>query len=133
MKEKGFWKQENGEYLPHPNCKCHWEEKGIQEREKENEQRDTLIAAFKNHTKSNKLAEQLADEIINVLKENHHAQYQTQSLKNVFLVFDGKYLMSSDGKLLLPAVAGKPVSVDEDIIRTTIPGVYEKDNQDQTF
>lgn len=27
MKAKGFWKQKNGEYLPHPNCKCHWEEK----------------------------------------------------------------------------------------------------------
>ncbi len=27
MKSKGFWKQKNGEYLPHPNCKCHWEEK----------------------------------------------------------------------------------------------------------
>ena len=25
MKAKGFWKQKNGEYLPHPNCKCHWE------------------------------------------------------------------------------------------------------------
>ena len=29
MKAKGFWKQKNGEYLPHPNCKCHWEEKII--------------------------------------------------------------------------------------------------------
>ena len=27
MKSKGFWKQKNGEYLPHPNCKCRWEEK----------------------------------------------------------------------------------------------------------
>ena len=27
MKAKGFWKQKNGGYLPHPNCKCHWEEK----------------------------------------------------------------------------------------------------------
>ena len=27
MKAKGFWKQKNGEYLPHPNCKCRWEEK----------------------------------------------------------------------------------------------------------
>ena len=26
MKDRGFWKQKNGEYLPHPNCKCHWEE-----------------------------------------------------------------------------------------------------------
>ena len=25
MKSKGFWKQKNGKYLPHPNCKCHWE------------------------------------------------------------------------------------------------------------
>ena len=25
MRSKGFWKQKNGEYLPHPNCKCHWE------------------------------------------------------------------------------------------------------------
>ena len=22
MKSKGFWKQKNGKYLPHPNCKC---------------------------------------------------------------------------------------------------------------
>ena len=27
MKEKGFPFTENGQYVPHPNCKCHWEEK----------------------------------------------------------------------------------------------------------
>ena len=32
MKDKGFWKQKNGEYLPHPNCKCHWEEKTQRDR-----------------------------------------------------------------------------------------------------
>ena len=26
MKSKGFWKQKNGKYLPHPNCKCGWAE-----------------------------------------------------------------------------------------------------------
>lgn len=26
MRSKGFWKQKNGEYLPHPNCRCGWDE-----------------------------------------------------------------------------------------------------------
>ena len=29
IKAKGFWKQKNGKYHPHPNCKCHWEEEVI--------------------------------------------------------------------------------------------------------
>ena len=29
MKSKGFWKQKNGKYLPHPNCRCGWAEEII--------------------------------------------------------------------------------------------------------
>ena len=39
MKDWGFWKQENGEYLPHPNCKCHWAEK-IKSNDAEEEKTD---------------------------------------------------------------------------------------------
>ena len=133
MKAKGFWKQKNGEYLPHPNCKCHWEEKTIAEKGKTDEKKETLIASFNEQTRSRKLAEQLANEIIQVLKENHHAQHQSINLNNVFLVFDGERLISSDGKLLLSAVAGKPVKVEETITTSAIPGSYEKTTRIKHF
>ena len=31
MKEKGFPFIENGQYVPHPHCKCHWEEKMVKQ------------------------------------------------------------------------------------------------------
>ena len=39
MKEKGFPFTENGQYVPHPNCKCHWEEK-IKSNDAEEEKTD---------------------------------------------------------------------------------------------
>ena len=66
-----------------------------------------------------KQAAQLAEGIIQISKQNHH-------VKNgeVFLFFNGEYLMSSDGKLFLLAVAGKPVKEEETIINGAIPGAY---------
>ncbi len=29
MKQLGFWKNDDGIYIPHPNCKCRWEQESI--------------------------------------------------------------------------------------------------------
>ena len=40
MKENGFPFTENGQYVPHPHCKCHWEEK-IKSNDAEGEKTDS--------------------------------------------------------------------------------------------
>ena len=50
-------------------------------------------------------AKSLAEQIINARRENPKLREQ-----RLFLLFNGRYLMSSDGKLLLDAVSGQPVS-----------------------
>ena len=133
MKSKGFWKQKNGKYLPHPNCKCGWDEEkasnktadvAAKAKERHWEQMKTKmqLAFMREQGIGQKQAAQLAEEIIQISKQNHH-------VKNgeVFLFFNGEYLMSSDGKLLIPAVAGKPVKTEEKNTKATIYGYVEKE------
>ena len=65
-------------------------------------------------------AESLAEQIIDARRENPKLREQ-----NLFLLFNGRYLMSSDGKLLLDAVSGQPVSEKTTVTRATILGGYE--------
>jgi hypothetical protein len=53
-------------------------------------------------------AKSLAEQIIAARHEN--SQLREQKL---FLLFNGRYLVSSDGKLLLPATAGAPTATEE--------------------
>jgi len=50
-------------------------------------------------------ARSLAEQIIDARRENPKLREQ-----NLFLLFNGRYLMSSNGELLLDAVSGQPVS-----------------------
>ena len=50
MKSKGFWKQKNGEYHPHPNCKCHWEEKREKKQTRRKNQPDKTLRTIQEAT-----------------------------------------------------------------------------------
>ena len=62
-------------------------------------------------------AKSLAEQIIKVRNENLELRRQ-----KIFLIFNGRYLMSSDGKLLLNAVSGKAVSENITINQATVSG-----------
>ena len=65
-------------------------------------------------------AKSLAEQIINARREN-----PTLREEKLFLLFNGRYLISSDGKLLLDAVSGQPVSEKKTVNWTTMFGGYE--------
>jgi len=60
-------------------------------------------------------AESIAEQIIAARRENSILREQ-----KLFLLFNGRYLMSSDGKLLLDAVSGKPTSEKTTVKLTTM-------------
>ena len=66
-------------------------------------------------------AKSLAEQIINARRENPTLREQ-----KLFLLFNGRYLMSSDGKLLLDAVSGQFVSENTIINKVTMWGAVHR-------
>ena len=66
-------------------------------------------------------AKSLAEQIINARRENPKLREQ-----RLFLLFNGRYLMSSDGKLLLDAVSGQAVSENATVNKVTFWGVVHR-------
>ena len=90
----------------HPNCKCHYEDVY------ENELQTRYLDSLKKELIKKVLFTQ--HEIDKIIKMIMHAKQKLIASKkisddSVFLLFNGRYLISSDGKLILDAVSGKPV------------------------
>ena len=91
----------------HPHCCCRYVSvaapyKNVSEEvERYRIVKNLKVAANLDEEKAKTLAEQ----IINARRENSKLREQ-----RLFLLFNGRYLLSSDGKLLLDAVSGQPVS-----------------------
>jgi len=91
----------------HPNCRCKYEDVPITEKSiiLQNEKQSIAADIVIKHSVSAELADTLAKQIIIAKMEN-----TTLESGKTFLLFNGRYLFSSDGRLLLNAVSGKPVS-----------------------
>lgn len=90
----------------HPNCRCKYQDIPITLRSAELQREKQYAAAVftSRHRLSENLAEELAEQIIIARMENRKLESE-----DLFLLFNGRYLLSSDGELLLDAVAGQPV------------------------
>ena len=87
----------------HPNCRCEYQEIPYSSQStvlQEERQRIASILTAK-HSLSYKQADDFAKQIICARLENKKLDSE-----KLFLLFNGRYLMSSDGKLLLDAVSG---------------------------
>ena len=90
----------------HPNCRCEYQDIPISSKStvlQEERQRIASILTAK-HSLSYKQADDFAKQIICARLENKKLDSE-----KLFLLFNGRYLMSSDGELLLNAVAGQPI------------------------
>ena len=91
----------------HSHCRCKYV--SAMERDKDVSEDVERYRIVKNLRVATKLDEEkaksLAAQIINARRENSKLREQ-----RLFLLFNGRYLMSSDGELLLDAVSGKAVS-----------------------
>ena len=90
----------------HPNCRCRYElvrmtPKNVGFQTEKGEIAATLKSL---HRLPDETAADLAEQITIA-----RMQYKILGDEKLFLLFNGEYLMSSDGQLLLSAVAGKAV------------------------
>jgi len=90
----------------HPNCRCKYQDIPITSRSAELQKEKQRAAAVftSRHHLSEILADELAEQIIIARMENRKLESE-----DIFLLFNGRRLLSSDGELLLDAVAGQPV------------------------
>ena len=91
----------------HPHCRCKYVSATAPYGDVSDEvERYRIVKNLKAAGESDEeKAKSLAEQIINARRENPKLREQ-----RLFLLFNGRYLMSSDGKLLLDAVSGQPVS-----------------------
>ena len=97
----------------HPNCKCHYEdvyEKDMPQSLECEKIRNNLLAA------NNNLSEKDVEKIVSlIIKSNPEMEKYVQNKDEIYMYFNGRYLFSSNGKLILDAVSGKPVAVKSNI------------------
>ena len=101
----------------HPNCKCHYEDVYEEKSQQSGGRgiiRDAMLASNKNL--SMKDAEKLESLIVSA---DRQMRKYTRG-KEVYLYFNGRYLFSNNGRLVLDAVSGKPVAV-----KTVIQSINE--------
>ena len=101
----------------HPNCKCHYEDVYEEKSQQSGGRgiiRDAMLVSNKNL--SMKDAEKLESLIVSA---DRQMRKYTRG-KEVYLYFNGRYLFSNNGKLVLDAVSGKPVAV-----KTVIQSINE--------
>ena len=87
----------------HPNCRCKYQDIPITQESiklQEEKQRTASVLINKHHI-SGEQAEELAEQII-IARMGH----QTLNSEKVFLLFNGRYLLSSDGEIMFDAVSG---------------------------
>lgn len=111
-------------HLPiHPHCYCKYFSATEPQKDVSNDVERYIIV--KNLKETSGLEEEkafyLAEQIIKARSENTKIRGQ-----KLFLLFNGRYLMSSDGKLLLDAISGQAVSESQTINKTTKWGEVEK-------
>ena len=97
----------------HPHCRCKYVLPAAPyEDVSEDVERHRIVKNLESTSDlDEKKAKTLAEQIIDARRKNPKLREQ-----KLFLLFNGRYLMSSDGKLLLDAVSGQPVS--ENVIVT---------------
>lgn len=119
----------NKPHLPiHPNCRCRYElvqmtSKNIGFQTEKGEIAATLKSL---HSLSDETAAELAEQTIIARMENGVLEKE-----KLFLLFNGRCLMSSDGQLLLDAVAGK--AVEKKKKTTDVSFAQEKEEDFFTF
>ena len=106
----------------HPHCRCKYVSAlDPQNDVSEDVERYRIVEALKESGDlEEEIALSLAEQIIDARHENPKLREQ-----NLFLLFNGRYLMSSDGKLLLDAVSGQPVSENIILDQVSIAGGIE--------
>ena len=94
----------------HPNCRCKYVSASDPQNDvSEDVERYRIVKALKEDRGiEEEEPTSLAQQIIDARRENSKLREQ-----KLFLLFNGRHLMSSDGKLLLDAVSGQPVSIKE--------------------
>ena len=107
----------------HPHCRCKYVSPTEPYRDvSEDVERHRIVKNLKFVGElDEEKAKSLAEQIINARRENTKLREQ-----RLFLLFNGRYLMSSDGKLLLDAVSGQPVSENTTVNKVTTWGVVHK-------
>ena len=106
----------------HPHCRCKYVSATAPYGDVSEEvERYRIVKNLKAAGESDEeKAKSLAEQIIDARRENPKLREQ-----RLFLLFNGRYLMSSDGKLLLDAVSGQPVSEKTTVKWETIFGGNE--------
>lgn len=98
----------NRPILPlHPNCRCKYQDMPANEKSLifHEEKKHTVAMLTRKHNISTAQADVLAKQILIAKMENKKLESE-----NLFFIFNGRNLVSSDGTLMLNAVSGKPVS-----------------------
>ena len=107
----------------HPNCRCKYVSASEPQNDvSEDVERYRIVKALKEDRGiEEEESISLAQQIIDARRENSKLREQ-----KLFLLFNGRHLMSSDGKLLLDAISGHFVSEKEFIDKTTEWGMVYK-------
>ena len=103
----------------HPHCRCKYVSASEPQNDvSEDVERYRIVKALKEDRGiEEEEPTSLAQQIIDARRENSKLREQ-----KLFLLFNGRHLMSSDGKLLLDAISGQPVSEKTTVNWTTIFG-----------
>ena len=106
----------------HPHCRCKYVSATVPQLDVTAEvERYRIVENLKNaHELEEGKANSLAEQIIDARRENSKLREQ-----KLFLLFNGRYLMSSDGKLLLDAVSGEAVS-EKAAVNQAVPGLISE-------
>ena len=106
----------------HPSCRCKYVSITAPNKDvSEDVERYRIVKNLKETWGlEEKSAKSLAQQVIDARHENSKLREQ-----RLFLLFNGRYLMSSNGKLLLDAVSGQPVSEKTTVNRKTMFGGNE--------
>ena len=103
----------------HPHCRCKYVSATAPYGDvSEDVERYRIVKNLKVAGESDEeKAKSLAEQIIDARRENPKLREQ-----RLFLLFNGRYLMSSDGELLLDAVSGQPIIIREEKFSDEILG-----------
>lgn len=91
----------------HPNCRCKYQDMPTNEKILNfyEEKKHIVAVLTEKHNILTEQANTLAKQIIIAKMENKRLESEP-----LFFIFNGRYLVSSDGNLALNAISGKPVS-----------------------
>lgn len=124
----------------HPNCKCHYEDFTLSQIKERNKMIKNVDIQLINTSKRIHIQRrrQMSEAAISI-QENLTAE-KNISQDEIFFIFNGRYLYSSDGKFIVDAVAGKPTKISthkwinggsETVVHKSLVFDYSKDKQTQ--